>query len=50
MTWFWFPRAMSGPNVQSHDFGNESGNAQDRMDIPKLYKECKIFRFWTSES
>ena len=29
MAWFWFPKAVSGPDVQSQDFGIEGGKVRD---------------------
>ena len=43
MTWFCFPKAMSGPDVQSQNFGMKGGNVWDLMDNPKLRRKL-IFR------
>ena len=42
MAWFWFPGAVSGPDVQSHNFKIEGGNVQDPMDSPEL---CRKLNF-----
>ena len=43
MAQFWFPGAVSGPGVQSQNFGIEGGNVWDPMDSPN-YAEKLIFR------